>query len=255
MRRVSSRALRAAWRAREAETAFVMIWRASVGFSSRNSASFWLTVCSTRPADPGVPELRLRLALELRVAQLDGDHGGEALADVLALEVVLLLLQQPLLARVLVERAGQRRLEAGEVRAALGRVDVVREREHRLDVRRVPLHRDLDGALLVLALEVDDVLVHRVLRLVDVRDEVADAALVVELLGRARRPLVAQHDPERARQEGGLAQALGEGRGRELRLLEDLAVGQERDRRAVCPRPAPISSMSPCGTPRANSWR
>src|ERR687891_307953 len=32
-----------------------MIWRASVGFSSRNSASFWLTVCSTRPFIPGLP--------------------------------------------------------------------------------------------------------------------------------------------------------------------------------------------------------
>ena len=75
-----------------------------------------------------VAELRLRLALELRIAQLDRDHGREALADVLALEVVLLLLQEALVARVLVERAGERRLEAGEVRAALGRVDVVRER-------------------------------------------------------------------------------------------------------------------------------
>ena len=56
-------------------------------------------------ADPRVAELRLRLALELRVAQLDGDHGREPLADVLALEVVLLVLQEALVARVLVERA------------------------------------------------------------------------------------------------------------------------------------------------------
>ena len=55
LRRVSSRALRAACRAREAETAFVMIWRASAGFSSRNSASFWFTVCSTRPRTHGLP--------------------------------------------------------------------------------------------------------------------------------------------------------------------------------------------------------
>ena len=51
---------------------------------------------------------------------------GETLADVLALEVVLLLLQEALLGRVVVERPGQRRLEAREVRTALGRVDVVR---------------------------------------------------------------------------------------------------------------------------------
>ena len=33
----------------------MIIWRASFGFSSRNSASFWLTVCSTRPRTPGLP--------------------------------------------------------------------------------------------------------------------------------------------------------------------------------------------------------
>ena len=49
-------------------------------------------------------------------------------------------------ARVLVERRGERSPEAGQVRAALRRVDVVREREDRLDVRAVPLHRDLDRA-------------------------------------------------------------------------------------------------------------
>ena len=182
--------------------------------------------------DRRVAELRLRLALELRVAELDRDHRGEPLADVLALEVVLLLLEEPLVARVAVERARQRGAEAREVRAALGRVDVVREREDRLDVGRVPLHRDLDLAVVVLAVEVDDVLVDRVLARVHVRDEVADPALVVELLGLPARPLVAEHDPQAAREERRLAQALDERRGGELDLLEDLAVGEERDRRA-----------------------
>jgi hypothetical protein len=39
------------------------------------------------------------------------------------------------------------------------------------------------------------VLVDRVLRLVDVRDEVSNAALVVELLGLAAGSLVAEDDP------------------------------------------------------------
>ena len=89
-----------------------MIWRASVGFSSRNSASFGVDRRLDEAGDPRVAELRLRLALELRVLELDRDHGREALAHVLALEVVLLLLQQALVARVLVERARQRRAEA-----------------------------------------------------------------------------------------------------------------------------------------------
>ena len=139
---------------------------------------------------------------------------------------------RPFLPRVLVERARQRGAKALQMRSALGRVDVVREREDRLDVRVVPLHRDLDGALVALALEVHDVLVHRVLRLVDVRDEVPDPALVVELVGPAAGALVADDDAQPAREERGLAQALEKRRGVELGLLEHLRVGQERDGRA-----------------------
>src|SRR4051795_3987305 len=90
-------------------------------------------------AHPGIAKLRLRLTLELRHGELDGDHRGKTLPHVLALEVLFLLLQQPVLARVVVQRSGQRRLEAGKVRAALVRVDVVREREDGLDVRGIPL--------------------------------------------------------------------------------------------------------------------
>ena len=92
-----------------------------------------------------VAELGLRLALELRVGQLGRDDGRQALADVLALEVLVLLLQQARAARVAVDRPRQRRAEAGEVRAALVRVDVVGEREDRLLVGAVPLHRHLDA--------------------------------------------------------------------------------------------------------------
>src|SRR5207244_6897527 len=49
-----------------------------------------------------VPELGLRLALELRVAQLDRDHRGEALAQLLAVEVRLLPLEAALSGRLLV---------------------------------------------------------------------------------------------------------------------------------------------------------
>ena len=80
------------------------------------------------------------------------------------------------------------------MRAALVRVDVVGEREDGLDVFRVPLHRHLDLALPVGSLEVDDVLVDGVLGFVDVPDEVADAALVEELLGRAAGALVSEDD-------------------------------------------------------------
>ena len=118
------------------------------------------------------------------------------------------------------------------MRSALRRVDVVGEGEHRLDVRAVPLHRDLELAVLALALEVDDVLVDGVLRLVHVRDEVADPALVVELLRLPAGALVAEDDPQAAGEERRLAQTLRERRRVELGLLEDLGVGEKRDRRA-----------------------
>src|SRR6266540_1834274 len=182
-------------------------------------------------AHPRVAELRLRLPFELRVLQLHGDYAGETFADVLSIER-LVLLQQSLVAGVAVQRRGQCTLEAGQMRTALVRVDVVGEGEDGLLVRRVPLHRHLDLALLVVALEVDDVLVDRVLRLVRVGDEVADAALVVERDRVATGALVREDDRQALREERHLAQALFQRVGGELELLEDLGVRKERDRRA-----------------------
>src|SRR4051812_3653947 len=184
------------------------------------------------PLHAGVAELRLRLTLELRIGQLRRDHCREALADVLPGEVVVLLLELALLPRVAVERAGERRAEAREVRAALVGVDVVREREDGLLVGGVPLQRHLDRALAALALEEDDLLLDRVLAVVEVADEVLDAALVLELDAVAAAALVRERDLEAAREEGGLAQALLEDREVEVERLEDVGVRQERDRHA-----------------------
>ena len=104
LRRVSSRALRAASRARIAAIALFAIARASCGFSSRNCAKLRVHGRLDEALDAGVAELRLRLPLELRVAQLDGDDGGETLAHVLAFEL-LVLLQQLHVLRLAVERA------------------------------------------------------------------------------------------------------------------------------------------------------
>ena len=55
LRRVRSRALRAALRACAAWTAFMITERASCGFSSRNSSRPRLTTDSTNPCMPGLP--------------------------------------------------------------------------------------------------------------------------------------------------------------------------------------------------------
>ena len=93
----------------------------------------------------GVAELGLGLALELRLGELDRDDRGQALADVVARDPVLALLDQaPLLAPV-VDQGGQRGAEALLVGAALVGVDRVGEGVHRLGERGVPLHRDLEA--------------------------------------------------------------------------------------------------------------
>ncbi len=184
-----------------------------------------------QPANPGVAELRLRLSFELRVGELDGDDCCETFAHVLAVEIVFLLLQQALGARVVVQRARQRSLEAGEVRAAFVRVDVVGEREDRLLIAVVPLHRDFDLALIGRALEVDDVLVGDVLRFVDVGDEVLDPAFVVKLDRLTVDPFVDECHAQALGQERHLAQPRNECRRVEVGLVEDRRVGQERDRR------------------------
>ena len=84
----------------------------------------------------GVAELGLGLALELRLGELDRDDRGQALAHVVAGEVLVLLLEDALLARVLVDQRGQRGAEALFVRAALVRVDRVRVGVDALGVAR-----------------------------------------------------------------------------------------------------------------------
>ena len=84
LRMTRSRALRAASRARAAVRHFSMIRRPSPGFSSRYWPSPSASARLDLALDLGVAELGLRLALELRLGELDADDGGQALADVVA---------------------------------------------------------------------------------------------------------------------------------------------------------------------------
>ena len=87
LRMTRSRALRAASRARAAVRHFSMIRRPSPGFSSRYCVEAVRDRGLDLALDLGVAELGLRLALELRLGELDADDGGQALADVVAGEV------------------------------------------------------------------------------------------------------------------------------------------------------------------------
>ena len=98
-----------------------------------------------RRADLGVVELVLGLALELRVEHLDADDRGQALADVVAAQVGVGVLEDARLAGVVVQAAGQRRAEAAQVGAAVDGVDVVGEGVDALGEAVVVLQRDLDA--------------------------------------------------------------------------------------------------------------
>ena len=84
------------------------------------------------------------------------------------------------LARPVVQRARQRGPEAGDVGAAVDRVDVVREGEDGLRVRVVVLERDLDQRRALAPLDVDRAGVQRLLVPVEVPHERLEAALEVE---------------------------------------------------------------------------
>ena len=236
--------------------------RASLGFSSRNSPRPALTIDSTKPAIPGLPSLVLVWPSNCGSRSLTEIDRREPLAHVLAGEVVLFLLEQAVVARVLVERARQRRAEAAQVRAALAGVDVVGERVDRLLVGGVPLHRDLGGALLALAGE---------------EDRPCGAPCPCSRSGRRRSPrcrprswnvgrvalaaLVDDRDLQPAREEGRLAQALLERVEVEVERLEDVGVGQEGDggaRGRALRRASRPSASGACGAPReyscVNTW-
>ena len=116
--------------------------------------------------------------------------------------------------------------------AALARVDVVGEGEDAFLVAVVVLQRHLDLDVPLLALEVEDLRVDRRLVLVQVLDELDDAALVEERVG-ASVALVLDDDLEAAVQERELAEAVRQGVEGEGRLLEDRRVRLEADDRAV----------------------
>ncbi len=211
--------------------------------------------------DRRVAELALGLALELRVAQAHRDDGGEALADVLADEVLVLLLQQVLGPGVPVDHRGERGLEALLVRAALDGVDAVGEGVDAVGVvAGVPLERELDLLAVLGLLEVADLGEQRLLRLVDVLDEVDDAAgvLVGDRLVLVLGPLVREADLEALVEERHHLEALEDRARRELDGLEDGRVGPERDggAGAATRRVADDLRASPSGTPpSANSMR
>ena len=189
-------------------------------------------------SDLAVAELCLRLALELRVRQLDGDHARQSLAAVLAAHLVALF-DNAVFDAVGVQNARERGLEAGLVHTALGRVDVVGERENIFLIAVVILKREFRERVALHTAHVDDVIVQRLLFLVEPRDEFADTALVAHRVAAlalglflALNALILDRDAKARVQKRLLTHAGVQGFVGVFQLLEHLGVGLEGDSRA-----------------------
>ena len=191
--RARLRALRAAIRADAAAWDLRTMSRALGGVLLEPGAELVVDRALDEALGLGVAELGLGLALELRLAHLDRDDRGQALADVVAGDAVLALLDEVLGLAEAVDLTGQGRAEALLVRAALVGVDGVGEGVHGLGVGGVPLHGHLEAHVLAgplgrVGLERDDRRVGRRLAAVEVGDVVDQAEVVLEdALEAARR--------------------------------------------------------------------
>ena len=108
-----------------------------------------------KAGDGGVPELRFRLAFELWIAKFHGDDRGEALANIVSFEVVVLVLEDIHPLGGIVYHQGKGGTKSRKVRSALVGVDVVRERIDRFGVSPGPLKCDLQAPLWTVAHEFD----------------------------------------------------------------------------------------------------
>src|SRR5579862_5326441 len=175
--------------------------------------------------DRDVAELRLGLSLELGVLQSYRHDGGEPLADVLPVEVLLLLLQLVARACVAVHDVREGLFEPLLVHATLDRGDTVRKRVDALVEAGVPLERDLHLLVGLGHLVRGDLAEQGLLRGVEVPHVVDDAAAVAEgLLLLAVRTLVHEANLEAFVQEGHHLQTLRDRLRAEFHLFEDRAV-------------------------------
>ena len=127
-------------------------------------------------------ELVFGLRGELRIRQLDGQHGRQALARVIAggRHAILAVRELPL--DVVVQGPRQAPAKTGQVRAAVVLRDVVRVAIHGLLVGIVPLERQFDADPVTFGAKPDTGLVYRCLAAIQEADELTDSAFVVERL-------------------------------------------------------------------------
>ena len=130
--------------------------------------------------DLGIAQLGLGLALELRIAHLDGNDSRQAFAAVITGEVAVLFLDELMLLGIAVHQGGQGRTEALFVRATLVGVDGISKGVNGLLIALVPLQRYLYLVILALRIEGNDGRVDRGLGLIKELDVIGQSLWIVE---------------------------------------------------------------------------
>ena len=157
LRRVISRALRAASRARAASMILLTMALACAGLLEQEFAELLARDRdSTTPFTSDETSLSLVCDENFGSRQFHGQDGGEAFARIVAGGRHLVLLVRHLAFDVIVQRARERRAEAGEVRAAVALRNVVGVAVHRLRVGVVPLQRDLHADAVAVGAKPED---------------------------------------------------------------------------------------------------
>ena len=180
------------------------------------------------PLDFAVAELGLGLTLELGFPDLDADDRGQPFPNILALQALLVFLEQAERGDVGVDRARQRRPQPDQMRPALDGIDVVGERIHVLGVALVPLQGDLNRGAALLAAQIHDG-VERGLGASQMFDERHDPAFVEEVVPFVGLAFVDDGDAQARIQKGEFAQPPRQNVEAENLVAEDLPVRQEDD--------------------------
>ncbi len=149
--------------------------------------------------DVAVPEAHLGLPLELRVRHPGADDAGEPFPDIFTLDLGIVVLEEVVTVRGVVDRTGESAPEALEVGAPFPGIHAVDVGVDRLRVGVIVLqgHLNLDHVLGVALLEVDDIVVEALFSLTDVGDELPDAVLET-VGGRIAGALVPEDDRKAA---------------------------------------------------------
>ncbi len=173
-----------------------------------------------------VSQLGLGLTFELGLGKLHADDADQAFANVVARQVIFEFFEEIVRNGVVVQRAGQRGLEADQVRAALVGVDVVGEGKDLFLIAVVVLQGDLKIDSFLDSLKVDNLVVERGLVLVEMLDERNDSAGVVKVVS-LLRALIFDRDEQALVQKREFAKTLRKGIEIEFGRFEDPGVGLE----------------------------